>query len=201
LGDRVLDLADHADEEATLLYEGSSQADLWGINLYPADHGSPRLDRVRFDDQRSPAPRESVPNRRRRFGSRADHGHRGGISAAVNMSPVQAAHHSLAEGRWFDLSLIEQLANIGTDFARAARALSTGNDERSAGALERCLELFDLTLADDRWRGRRREICRAREVVCDYLVGDNAFGSTVESLDAYFLAFAISRSLAQTKRC
>ena len=31
----------HADEEAALLDLGSRQADLWGINLYPAEFGSP----------------------------------------------------------------------------------------------------------------------------------------------------------------
>jgi len=29
----------HADQEAQLLDEGSSQGDLWGINLYPAETG------------------------------------------------------------------------------------------------------------------------------------------------------------------
>lgn len=29
----------HSDEEAALLEEGSSQDALWGINLYPAEHG------------------------------------------------------------------------------------------------------------------------------------------------------------------
>jgi hypothetical protein len=29
----------HADEEAALLDDGSRQAELWGINLYPADPG------------------------------------------------------------------------------------------------------------------------------------------------------------------
>jgi hypothetical protein len=29
----------HSDEEAALLDDGSRQADLWGINLYPADYG------------------------------------------------------------------------------------------------------------------------------------------------------------------
>jgi len=29
----------HSDEEATLLDDGSRQADLWGINLYPAEEG------------------------------------------------------------------------------------------------------------------------------------------------------------------
>jgi len=36
----------HADEEAALLDEGSRQADLWGINLYPAEAGP---DWVEFD--------------------------------------------------------------------------------------------------------------------------------------------------------
>jgi len=31
----------HADEETVLLDAGSSQANLWGINLYPADYGTP----------------------------------------------------------------------------------------------------------------------------------------------------------------
>jgi hypothetical protein len=37
----------HADEEAVLLDSGSAQDDLWGINLYPADHGTPTW--VEFD--------------------------------------------------------------------------------------------------------------------------------------------------------
>ena len=36
----------HADEEALLLEQGSRQADLWGINLYPDRVGT---DRVEFD--------------------------------------------------------------------------------------------------------------------------------------------------------
>jgi len=99
-------------------------------------------------------------------------------------------HAGLAAGRWRDLTLMEQIANVGSEVGRASRAKSIGNNQRFANALDRCLELFDLTLADDRWLGRRREIARAREIVCDFLVGDNEYGSTSESLDAYFLPFA-----------
>ncbi len=101
-------------------------------------------------------------------------------------------HAGLAAGRWHELTLVEQLANIGSEVGRATTAKSLGNEQRLASAMDRCLELFDLTLADDRWHGRRREIARAREVVCDFLVGDNALGSTAESLDAYFLPFAMA---------
>ena len=102
-------------------------------------------------------------------------------------------HQSLADGRWFDLSVIEQMANIGSDVGRATRAKEAGNDSRCWAALERALELFDLTIADHRWRGpRRREICRVRELFCDFIAGDNIYGSTAESLEAYFLPFAIA---------
>lgn len=106
--------------------------------------------------------------------------------------PVGGRHASLANGRWHELTLVEQLANIGSEFGRATRARSSGNDDRFAAALERCLELFDLTLADDRWRLRRKEIARSREVICDFLVGDNTYASTAESLEGYFLAFAVA---------
>jgi hypothetical protein len=44
-----------------------------------------------------------------------------------------------------------------------------------------------------RWRGPRlREIARTREVVCDFVLGDDVYGSTPELLDAYFLAFAMA---------
>lgn len=101
-------------------------------------------------------------------------------------------HASLAAGRWQSMTLCEQLGNIGSEVGRAARARAQGNEARLWPAVERALELFDLTLADRRWRHRLKEIARSREVVCDYLVGDNAYGSTPESLDAYFLPFAVA---------
>jgi hypothetical protein len=114
---------------------------------------------------------------------------------------VSTLHQDLAAGRWFELSLVEQLANIGSEVGRAARAKAAGNERRSWSALERALELFDLTLADERWRGPRlREICRAREIVCDHVAGDNRYGSTPGSLDAYFLPFAVAARLPADHR-
>jgi hypothetical protein len=45
-GVMAVDAELHSDEEAFLLERGSAQEDLWGINLYPALHGS---DFVEFD--------------------------------------------------------------------------------------------------------------------------------------------------------
>jgi hypothetical protein len=75
------------------------------------------------------------------------------------------------------LTLAEQLGNAGTDVGRAIRARESGNDQRLTAALGRALAQLDLTLADPRWAGhRRREIARAREVVCDLLAGDDVYG-------------------------
>jgi len=104
-----------------------------------------------------------------------------------------SAHVGLAAGRWQTLTLAEQLGNIGSEVGRAIRAGERDDPQRFEGALGRALELFDLTMADPRWRGHRlREIARAREVTCDFLVGENEYGSTAASLDAWFLHYAFA---------
>jgi hypothetical protein len=100
-----------------------------------------------------------------------------------------APHHpDLAAGRWRRLSLAEQLANVGAEVGRMRRRRAPA--EQSA-AFERALELIDLTLADPRWRGRLREIARARELLCDAADGGRDYGATLEDLDRYFLDFAV----------
>lgn len=104
-------------------------------------------------------------------------------------------HQDLAQGGWQRLTLAQQLGNIGSEISRANRWKEKNNKEYSQQALERGLELFDLTLADGRWSGHRRELCRAREVVCDFFAGDNAYHSTSKNLQAYFDAFAVQAQM------
>jgi hypothetical protein len=107
------------------------------------------------------------------------------------MSSPRVAHPGLAAGGWQRLSLVEQLANVGTEVGRMIRW--RGRDEaRAWAAFERALELLDLTLADPRWRSRLKEIARARELLCDAEAGGTAYGTTLEGLDRYFLAFAVA---------
>jgi hypothetical protein len=67
-------------------------------------------------------------------------------------------------------------------------------------ALERDIELPDLTLADPRHQvpvARLREIVRAREVLLDFMVGPNAYQTDGAALQRYFDAFAISAARAR----
>jgi hypothetical protein len=49
----------HSDEEAMLLDEGSLQSDLWGINLYPGEHGEGF---VEFDSMINVRPAQGNPS-------------------------------------------------------------------------------------------------------------------------------------------
>ena len=102
------------------------------------------------------------------------------------------AHRELAAGRWWTLSLAEQLGHVGSEVGRASRWRSR-NPETARLAFYRALELIDLTLADPRLRASRprlREIARTREVVVDFFAGSNEYGSTAESLQKYFDQYA-----------
>ncbi|NUQ10836.1 MAG: hypothetical protein HUU26_00715 [Gemmatimonadaceae bacterium] len=93
--------------------------------------------------------------------------------------------------RWHSFSLVEQLANVGSEGDRAIRAYGNRNASRFDGALARALDLFDLTAADPRWAGgRRREILRGREEFCRLFFDPSVDAHSAEGLRRYFLHFA-----------
>ena len=104
---------------------------------------------------------------------------------------MEFIHKNLAAGRWFELSLAEQMGNIGSEVSRSS--LFENKDQKLFwGAIERALELFDLTLADPRWVGRRFEIARAREVFCDAIYGGELYNSSFPDIIRYFDLFALA---------
>ena len=104
---------------------------------------------------------------------------------------VEFLHKNLAAGRWYELTLAEQLGNIGSEVSRAR--LSQGKDEaRFWNAVIRGQELFFLSLGDARWSAwRKKEIGRAYEVFCDAILGGKEYNSDLASLDRYFTNFAL----------
>ncbi len=101
-------------------------------------------------------------------------------------------HAGLAE-RWMKFSLMEQLGNVGSEVGRTIRAHTSGNGTRFNQAFARALELFDMTIADPRWRGpRRREICRAREEFCRLFFDESVSAHSAAGLERYFLHFAVA---------
>ena len=103
---------------------------------------------------------------------------------------MEVIHKELAKGKWFQLSLCEQLGNIGSEINRALRWKDRDKDNFE-DAVNRALELFDLTLKDPRWKKRLKEIARARELFCDAITGGKEYKSSLKDLDRYFFYYAL----------
>lgn len=106
-----------------------------------------------------------------------------------------ALHKELAKGRWFELSLVEQLANVGMDVDRTIRFRNRGDMDASQKAFERALDLVDLTIADPKNRKRLKEVTRMRECLVDYFMYDNEYGSSDELWTKYFCEFNYTAAL------
>src|SRR3989339_1480546 len=98
-------------------------------------------------------------------------------------------HKDLANGRWNNLSFFEQMANIGSEVVRSINWKNKGNKEYSNLAFERALELFDLTISDIKNIKRLKEVIRVREVLADYLTGNNIYNFDDKFFQNYFYAF------------
>ena len=91
--------------------------------------------------------------------------------------------------RWFKLSFVEQMANVGSEVERTILWKEKNNPEYSKMAFERALELLDLTINDKRNIKRLKELLRVREVLADYFAFNNEYQSTDKSWRDYFYPF------------
>ena len=102
---------------------------------------------------------------------------------------MNTQHNQLAQGRWSQLSFLEQMANIGSEVERALNWKAKDNEIYCRQAFERALELLDLTLDDSRNIARLKEVARVREAIVDFFAGSNQFVSTEKSWKKYFSHF------------
>ena len=105
---------------------------------------------------------------------------------------MSVQHQELASGRWNELSLLEQMGNIGSEVERALKWKKKNNSDYCMRAFERALELLDLTLASPNNRLRLKEIARTREILVDFFYFDNQYQTSGEFLSSYFLRLAIA---------
>jgi hypothetical protein len=101
-------------------------------------------------------------------------------------------HRGLHKGSWDKLSLMEQLANVGSEVERAIKWKNKNNEEYSTLAFYRALELLDFSLSDAKNRTRLSEVARIREVLVDYFSGDNIYASSDEKWQRYFHSFTFT---------
>ena len=107
-------------------------------------------------------------------------------------------HKELASGKWKELSLAEQMANIGSEVGRAMRWRRKGNTEFAQRAAVRALELLDLSLDAGHSYSQLKELARVREAVVDYLFGSNEFASSDALWQSYFDHFSYAARVGRT---
>ncbi len=102
---------------------------------------------------------------------------------------MKKIHKDLENSRWNNFSFYQQMANIGSEVERAINWKKKGNQQYSRLAFERMLELFDMTISDQKNKNRLKELCRLREILVDYLWGKNIYQSKEKPTKNYFYAF------------
>jgi len=95
-------------------------------------------------------------------------------------------HKELADGRWAKMPFCEQMANIGSEVSRALNWHNKGKIDYSRKAINRALELLDLTIEPIKTYSRLKELLRVREALIDYFYGANEFASSEELWRKYF---------------
>ena len=104
---------------------------------------------------------------------------------------MKILHPSLSVGGWAKLSLVQQLGNVGSEVSRALR-WQKKDAKLFEQAMIRALELMDLSIRDPRWKGRLKELARARELLCDAWLGGKEYRTDLEGLNRYFFNFALA---------
>lgn len=108
-------------------------------------------------------------------------------------------HKEQATGKWHQLSLVEQLANVGSDVIRAIKWKNKNKPEYSNKALERALELLELTASDPKNKYRLKEVLRTKEALIDYFMFNNQYSSTDKLWEQYFYHFNYAAALKNGK--
>ena len=109
------------------------------------------------------------------------------------MLKMEFQHKELANGRWAQMTLAEQMLNIGSEVSRANRWRSKGYEVQCHRAADRALELVSLTIDAHKKRPGLKELCRLYEVMADFYYGDNEYNTTATSLQRYFDVFYKSK--------
>ena len=101
-------------------------------------------------------------------------------------------HKELAVGRWKQMSFCEQMANIGSEVERAFNWKEKNNSVYSEKALERALELLELTIDLSPKKTYLKELTRIREVILDFFMDDNLYNMDILSFKRFFYYFGVN---------
>ncbi len=91
--------------------------------------------------------------------------------------------------KWYELTVGEQLSNIGSEVERALKFQEKNKPDRGLPFVNKAIELIERSQSDPKNIHRIRELGFCREELIDYFIGENIYGTTPEMLRKYYNAF------------
>lgn len=105
--------------------------------------------------------------------------------------------YAIDQDRWAQLSIFEQMGNIYSEVGRSFNAKQRKDVEATQSATYRAIDLFDASIKAQvaAKSPKSREILRSKEQFLGLINDDNASPDSIQSLDRYFMQFAIAARL------
>jgi len=91
--------------------------------------------------------------------------------------------------KWFQMSIGEQISNIGSEVARALKYKD--NEKKMLNFLNKAIELIERSQRDPKNRYRIAELGFCKEEMLDYFIGANIYQTTPEQMMKYYDAFLV----------
>ena len=111
------------------------------------------------------------------------------------------SNYCIDRERWAQLTIFEQMGNIGSEVGRAIKAQRSGNAKRVQGAIDRAIDLFNATVEVlvAQKSCRTKEVLRARTEFLR-LFYDGTFETDADKIERYFMQFAIAARLQKQRQ-
>lgn len=111
------------------------------------------------------------------------------------------AENKLDAERWASISLMEQMANIGSEVGRTCKWMKKDKTDMAEKAFSRSLDIIDLTIKYGRLnqpgRGEYlKELCRLRECFCEAYINHDIHTLELLDKDLGHYATAFRRNIA-----
>jgi hypothetical protein len=104
-------------------------------------------------------------------------------------------NYRINQKKWAQLTIFEQMANIGSEVGRAINAQKRRNDDHMYAAIDRALDLFDTTatiITATKNFSQLKELLRSKEEFLTlFYHGPHSITTQPEIIENYFLQYAL----------
>lgn len=107
--------------------------------------------------------------------------------------------YEIDQARWAKLDIFNQMGNIYSEVGRSFKTRGQKNSKDHEEAVSRAIDLFDASvrILIAKKSPKAREVLRAKEQFLELALNDEATPESIDSLDRYFMQFALAARLTR----